>query len=78
LNEIAVNNLFIDFSEGRRPELDKFEVADLLLCSPDSPSALWNERLISYKSTAEDSKRTDLVDFFDYLIDDRPDWFGGD
>lgn len=78
LNEIAVNNLFIDFSEGRKPELDKFEVADLLLCSPDSPSALWNERLISYKSTAEDSKRTDLVDFFDYLIDDRPDWFGGD
>lgn len=78
LNEIAGNELFIDFSEGRNPGLDKFEVADLFLCSPDSPPALWNERLISYKSTAEGSKRTDLVNFFNYLIEKRPDWFGGE
>jgi len=77
LNEIAVNILFNDFSTGKNPELNKFEVADILLCSPDSSPELWNERLISYKSTAEDSNRPDLVNFLNYILDKKPEWFGG-
>ena len=77
INEIANHPLYRAYSYGNALELDKYEVADLMLCSPDSPVALWNERLETYKSTAEDSKRHDILKFLNFLFDSKPDWFGG-
>ncbi len=78
LNEISANPLVREFSSGLSPSLVKHEVADLLLCSPDSPSAIWKERLETYRSAASESNRPDLLRFLDYVKSEKPEWFGGD
>jgi hypothetical protein len=78
LNEISAHPLAREFSSGLSPNLVKHEVADLLLCSPDSPPAIWSERLETYRSAASESNRPDLLRFLDYVKSEKPEWFGGD
>jgi hypothetical protein len=59
LNEFAGHRLGRSFAETKRPSLIKHEVADLLLCAPDSPQAVWRERLETYRSAAADAGRPD-------------------
>ena len=77
LNEISKNDLFIMYSEGISPSFNKYVISDLLLCSPDSSAQLLRERLDSYRSAAKNSNREDIVRFFDYLLNEYPEWFGG-
>ena len=77
LNEFRDHPLTRAFLDGLTPDLKKHEVADLLLCSPDSPSQVWKERLESYRSAATHSNRTDLVKFLEYIQGKEPNWFGG-
>lgn len=78
LNEIAGHRLVREFLNGSPPNLVKHEVADLLLCSPDSAPSIWRERLESYRSAASESNRPDLLNFLDYVKRERSEWFGGD
>ena len=77
LNEISKNNLFITYSEGRFPSLNRYQISDLLLCSPDSSTQLLRERLDTYRSAAKNSNQEEIVNFFDFLLDEYPEWFGG-
>lgn len=65
------------FLRGDKPELTKHELADLLMCSPDSPPEVWRERLETFRSAAEGAKRQDLRDFLEYARSSRPEWFEG-
>lgn len=76
LNELSRDPLFVSYSSGADFTFDKYRVADMLLCSPDSPIAVWRERLETFKSAAEDSNREDLVKFLDALAGSHPGWFG--
>lgn len=76
LNEFSNHPVVRSFADGRSPNLIKHEIADLLLCAPDSPKAVWRERLETYRSAAADAARSDLVDFLKFLRDGKPEWFG--
>lgn len=76
LNEFRDHPLTQSFLATGLTTLKKFEVADLLLCSPDSPPTVWKERLETYRSAATESNRNDLVQFLDYLVRQQPAWFG--
>jgi hypothetical protein len=76
LNEFSSNPLMRAFVEGNQPNLVKHEVADLLLCAPDSPKAVWRERLETYRSAAADAARPELVEFLEFLRKSKPEWFG--
>ncbi len=41
LNELRDNPLTQAFLSGQQPELTRIAVADLLMCSPDSPASEW-------------------------------------
>lgn len=45
LNTLRDSSVVQAFLRGEEPELKRFEVADLLVCSPDSPRALWMQLL---------------------------------
>lgn len=77
LNEFAGHRLVLAFQNDKFETLQKYEVADLLLCAPDSPMAVWKERLETYRSAASAAGRPNLVEFLDYLRRKRPEWFGG-
>jgi hypothetical protein len=76
LNEFRDHPLTQSFVVGEPLTLKKFEVADLLLCSPDSSVDVWKERLETYRAAAIASHRTELVAFLDYLVGQQPSWFG--
>jgi hypothetical protein len=76
LNEFRDHALTQAYLANEPVPLRKFEVADLLLCSPDSPAPVWKERLETYRSAATESNRLDLVQFLDYLVRQHPSWFG--
>lgn len=77
LNEIEDHPLYGEFAMGLRPDLAKHQVADLLMCAPDSPSALWRERLESYRASARAANREAIVTFLNYIAQEHPEWFGG-
>ena len=62
---------------GEVVPLLKHEVADVLMCSPDSPAAVWRERLETFRSAAADVNREDLMRFLDYLKVTKAEWFQG-
>jgi hypothetical protein len=76
LNEFASHRLVRAYEKGSLDDLHKYEVADLLLCAPDSPRAVWKERLETYRSAATAAGRPNLVEFLDYLRSNKPEWFG--
>ena len=76
LNDLGVHPLVRKFEAGERPELVKHQVADVLLCSPDSPVGVFRERLETYRSAASEANRHDLLRFLDFVRDEKPEWFG--
>jgi len=78
LNEFASHTLVKQYEKGTQVALSKYAVADLLLCAPDSPVAIWRERLETLKSAAHAAGRPRLVDFLDYVSGEHPEWFGGE
>lgn len=75
LNDMSAHRLIQDFLAGGQPELIKHEVADVFLCSPDSPTAVFRERLETYKAVAEEGGRQDLLRFLDFVETQKPEWF---
>ena len=77
LNDLASSSFAQQFLAGGRPKLRKHEVSDILLCSPDSPPSVFRERLETYRATARDGGREELLRFLDYLHEQHSEWFGG-
>lgn len=57
--------------------MDKWRVADLFRCSPDSSRQIWLSRLETLRSAAFAAKKVDLLQFLDSLETSNPEWFGG-
>jgi hypothetical protein len=65
------------FIAGKEPELRKVDVADLLSCAPDSAPSVWQQRLATFRSAAEDDERPDLARFLEYIEQTHSNWFVG-
>ena len=61
---------------GALPE-EKWRMADVLRCSPDSSPATWRARLDSAKAVAYSAEKQAVLRFLDEVADAYPDWFGG-
>ena len=57
---------------------EKWRVAELLRCSPDSDAAVWRQRLETLKAAAYAAGRKDLLEFLDAAEHLHTDWFGGE
>ena len=56
---------------------EKWRVAELLRCSPDSATRIWRERLESLRAAANAAEREQLLAFLDQLANEHSEWFGG-
>ena len=61
---------------GRLPE-EKWRIADILRCSPDSSRATWRSRLDSARAVAYSAEKHDVLRFLDEIEAAHPEWFGG-
>lgn len=77
LNDIVKHPLFIAFEKNKEIELSKFNLADLFLCSPDSPISLWIERMETLKSQAKVANHVEILKFLKHIEEQKPELFGG-
>lgn len=77
LNDLSAHSLFLTFESGSLGHAKKHDVADALLCAPDSPPEVWRERLETFRAAAQYSKRSDVLRFLDELGETHPSWFEG-
>jgi hypothetical protein len=54
---------------------EKWRVAEMLRCAPDSPRSVFNQRLENLRAAAYAAGRNDALTFLDSLQQSRPDWF---
>ena len=63
------------WQDSRTVTGEKWRVAEMLRCSPDSPRAVFRERLEALRAAAYSAGRHDALEFLDSLADQRADWF---
>lgn len=54
---------------------DKWRIAEMLRCSPDSSGPVFRDRLEALRSAAYSAGRLDALEFLDALATQRADWF---
>lgn len=55
---------------------EKWKMADIFLCSQDSPTAVWRSRLEVLRSAANRAQKGTVLAFLDELSRQYPNWFG--
>ena len=63
-------------SDGTVPE-EKWRLAELLHCSPDSDAAVWRNRIEMLRSTANKAGKKNVLRFLDEAVKRYPEWFSG-
>jgi len=77
LTEIERSQPFILWMETKSVPQEKWRMAEVLHCSPDSSSETWNSRLESARSVAYNADRKIIIEFLDEVASEHPEWFGG-
>lgn len=65
LNELRDSSLVQAYIGGSEPELTRYNLAEVLLLTPDSPAESWRERLEALRAAATAANRHDLVTFLE-------------
>ncbi len=78
LSEAENADAFLQWQENRVVPAEKWKVAELLRCSPDSNLAIWRNRLETLRAAAYSADRKDLLEFLKAVFIAHTDWFGGE
>ena len=77
LAEIEQSGPFILWKDTAAVPQEKWRMADVLRCSPDSNQDIWNNRIKSARGIAYSADRKNILRFLDDVVSVHPDWFGG-
>lgn len=77
LAEIEGSDSFVHWTQTGTVPQEKWRIADVLRCSPDSNPVTWKDRLESARAVAYAADKDNILRFLDAIAAQRPDWFGG-
>lgn len=77
LAEIESTEAFTNWKDTGAIPHEKWRMAEVLRCSPDSSTATWTDRLESAKATAHAADRKPIIQFLEAVATIHPEWFGG-
>jgi hypothetical protein len=69
------SSVFKEWHENGLITEEKWRIAEMLRCSPDSSQAVFRDRLESLRGAAYSAGRLDALEFLDALAKERADWF---
>jgi len=78
LSEVEQAPVFVEWITSRQIPEQKWRIAELLRCSPDSDHSVWRTRLETLKAAAYAAGRKDLLTFLSSVVAKHGEWFGGD
>ncbi len=76
LAEAEQASAFTDWSVDRVAPTEKWRMAELLRCSPDSNTTVWRTRLDTLMAAAHAAGRKELLEFLDTVVNVHAEWFG--
>jgi hypothetical protein len=77
LAEIERSDAFVLWKETSTVPQEKWRMADVLRCSPDSSHGVWLNRLESARAVAYSAEKRNILEFLNKVALEHPDWFGG-
>ncbi len=77
LAEIERSDPFVLWTETGIIPQEKWRMADILRCSPDSSIETWSARLESARAVAHSAEKENILRFLNEVVTAHPDWFGG-
>ena len=77
LAEIERSQPFAVWSATAAVPQEKWRMAEVLRCSPDSSPATWKDRLESARAVAYSANSNNILRFLTEVAEAHPDWFGG-
>jgi hypothetical protein len=77
LSELESSETFETWKRNPDVRIEKWKIADVLRCSPDSSRRIWSERLETLRSAAYAAQKGDVLRFLDSVSTRYPDWFEG-
>ena len=77
LAEIERSDPFVLWTETGTIPQEKWRMADILRCSPDSSIETWSARLESARAVAHSAEKKNILRFLNEVAIVHPDWFGG-
>jgi hypothetical protein len=75
VSQALQSSVFAAWGEAGVITDEKWRVAELLRCSPDSSRAVFRDRLETLRGAAYSAGRHDALEFLDALAKERADWF---
>lgn len=75
VNQALQNDVFKLWQQNGAVTDDKWRIAEILRCSPDSSRAVFRERLEALRGAAYSAGRLDALEFLDALARERAIWF---
>jgi hypothetical protein len=69
------SSLYGDWQLNKLIGDERWRVAEMLRCSPDSSRHVFADRLETLRSAAYSAGRLDVLEFFDAVLEQHPDWF---
>jgi hypothetical protein len=78
VSQIVSSDLFNQWEDTSRLPEEKWQVAELLNCSPDSSQAVWDRRFEELKAAAYLAGQGSLLSFLESVKDKHQEWFGDD
>ena len=75
--EIELSEPFVLWKDTGQIPQEKWRMADVLRCSPDSSAVTWSARLESARGVAYAADKKSILRFLDEVVSAHPDWFGG-
>ena len=75
LASVECSNLFRAWQSADEVPSKKWQMAELLRCSPDSNVEIWRNRIQALRSAAYDSQQKDILRFLDETMKVNPEWF---
>lgn len=78
LIEAEQASAFEEWRANPNAPIEKWKMAELLRCSPDSDVAVWRNRLATLRAAAHAADRKELLRFLNMVAFAHMDWFGGD
>jgi hypothetical protein len=78
LAEAESSPVFLAWTSEHVLPPEKWRMAELLRCSPDSDTSVWRTRLQALLAAAHSAGRKDLLEFLYAVSKAQTTWFGGD
>jgi hypothetical protein len=69
------SSIYADWQLNKVISGDRWRVAEMLRCSPDSSRRVFADRLETLRSAAYSAGRLDVLEFFDAVLTQHSDWF---